>query len=135
MSFVVDCSTTMAWCFDDEMTAATDVILDRLRVTGAIAPVLWPLEVANVLLMAERRQRITERETARLARLLQSLPVIIDAEKATNIFGSIVALAREYRLTVYDASYLELAIRHVIPLATRDQRLRAAALAASVPLL
>ena len=133
--FVVDTSTTMTWCFDDEMTAATDVLRDRLRTTGAIVPVVWSLEVANALLVAERRGRITASEATRLAHLLQSLPIAIDTNGATKVFGAVVELAREHNLSSYDASYLELAMRHGFPLATHDARLRTAATRAGVSLL
>ncbi len=135
MRFVVDTSTTMTWCFNDEMTAATDALLDQLRITGAIAPVVWPLEVANALLVAERRRRITENEATRLAQLLQSLPITIDEDGIARVLGAVLALAREHTLSSYDASYLELAMRQGLPLATQDTRLRAAATRAGVPLL
>lgn len=133
--FVVDTSTTMTWCFDDEMTPATDALLDQLRTTGAVVPIVWPLEVANALLVAERRGRITASEATRLAQLLQSLPIAIDADGVTSVFGAVMELAREYSLSSYDASYLELAMRQGLPLATHDVRLRAAAARTGVSLL
>jgi len=133
--FVLDTSTTMTWCFDDEMTPATDALLDQLRTTGAVVPVVWSLEVANALLVAERRGRIRSSEATRLARLLQSLPIAIDADSVTSVFGAVVDLAREYNLSSYDASYLELAMRQGLPLATHDARLQAAATRAGVSLL
>jgi len=133
--FVLDTSTTMTWCFDDEMTPATDALLDQLRTTGAVVPVVWSLEVANALLVAERRDRITSSEATRLAHLLQSLPIAIDADGATSVFGAVVDLAREHNLSSYDASYLELAMRQGLPLATHDARLQAAATRAGISLL
>jgi predicted nucleic acid-binding protein len=135
MRFVVDTSTTMTWCFNDETTAATDALLDQLQVTDAVVPSVWPLEVANALLVAERRRRITENEAIRLAHLLQSLPIRIDADGAARALGIVLTLAREHTLSSYDASYLELAIRQGLPLATQNTRLRAAATRAGVPLL
>lgn len=135
MRFVVDTSTTMTWCFSDGMTAATDALLDQLRVTGAVVPAVWPLEVANALLVAERRRRITENEAIHLAHLLQSLPIALDASGAASVFGTTMTLAHEHQLSSYDASYLELAMRHGLPLASQDARLRAAAMRAGVPLL
>lgn len=133
--FVVDTSTTMTWCFNDEMTPATDALLDQVQAMGAIVPAVWSLEVANALLVAERRRRVTAYEATRLAQLLQSLPIIIDADGAANVFGAVLALAREHTLSSYDASYLELAMRQGLPLATQDTRLRTAATRAGVPLL
>lgn len=135
MQFVVDTSTTMTWCFDDEMTAETDALLDQLRMTGAVVPIVWSLEVANALLVAERRRRITANEAIRLAQLLQSLPITIDMDGAARALGPVLALAREYTLSSYDASYLELAMRQGLPLATQNARLRAAATRAGMPLL
>ncbi len=133
--FVVDTSMTMTWCFNDEKTPATDALLDQLQVMGAVVPAVWSLEVANALLVAERRRRVTANEATRLAHLLQSLPIIIDADGAANVFGAVLALAREHTLSSYDASYLELAMRQGLPLATQDTRLRTAATRAGVPLL
>ncbi len=135
MNFVLDPSTTMTWCFGDEMTDATDAILDQLHILGAIVPAIWSLEVANAFLVAERRLRITENDTARLTQLLQSLPITVDAEGESKVFSEVLTLARAYKLSTYDAAYLELAMRRGLPLATLDARLRTAADRVGVPLL
>ena len=135
MAFVVDASIALAWCFEDESTPYTESVLDRLQQTEAVVPAIWPLEVANVLLTAERRQRLTEAQTVRLAQLLRGLPITIDTEGLTQALGSTLSLGREYGLSAYDTSYLELAMRQGLSLATQDAALRQAAARAGVPLV
>ena len=132
--FVLDCSTTMAWCFDDEATPYTDSIRDQLADMRAVVPSLWPLEVANVTLVGERRKRLDEARTLRFFALLDGLPIIIDDETSGKAFGEIVRLARAHHLSAYDAAYLELAIRRGLPLASLDVKLKTAAKAAGVVL-
>lgn len=135
MSFVLDCSVTMAWCFEDERTAATDALLARVVDAGAIAPFLWPLEVTNVLLNAARRKRIPHDAVNQVARRIAALPVAIDKDGAGLIWGNTLQLAERHSLTSYDACYLELAQRKALPLATLDAALRTAAMAVGVGLL
>ena len=135
MAFVVDASVALAWCFEDKATAYAESVLDRLQQTEAVVPAIWPLEVANVLLMAERRQRLTEAQTARLVQLLWGLPITIDTEGLTQALGPMLSLGREYGLSAYDTSYLELAMRQGLSLATQDADLREAAARAGVPLV
>ena len=135
MSFVLDCSVTMAWCFEDERTAATDALLARVVDTGAIAPFLWPLEVTNVLLNAARRKRIPADAVNQVAQRIAALPIAIDKDGAELVWGNTLQLAERYALTSYDACYLELAQRKALPLATLDAALRRAATAAGVTLL
>jgi predicted nucleic acid-binding protein len=127
MTFVLDSSVTLAWCFEDERTDETDALLRRVASSGAAAPVLWPLEVLNGLAMGERRHRLTADERLRLTEFLRDLPVKIDPEATERAWTSIAALASRFRLTVYDAAYLELAQRLELPLATLDEDLRNAA--------
>lgn len=134
MALVVDASITMAWCFLDEATAHTWAILDRVRDAGAIVPAIWPLEVANALLVGERRGRLTEAETTHAAELLRILPFETDPVPLARVFGPVLGLGRAHRLSAYDASYLELAMREGLPLATRDARLSEAAIRVGVPL-
>lgn len=134
-AFVLDSSVALAWCFADEASPASDRLLDRLQRDGAVVPALWPLEVANVLRMAERRRRIACSSSDRFVDLLARLPISIDEETAGRAMGDTLALARDRDLTVYDAAYLELARRLVLPLATRDLDLRKAARAERVALL
>lgn len=132
---VVDCSMTMAWCFADEQTDHTQALLTRLRTSRAVVPVLWPLEVCNVLLVGERRGRLTQAQVAQFVVLLRSLPITVDEEAPRRVWDQILTLARQYGLTVYDAAYLELALRRGLPLATLDAALQAAAQAAGITLL
>jgi predicted nucleic acid-binding protein len=120
---VIDASVALAWCFKDELTEAAVRLLDRLRGGTAAVPILWPLEVSNVLALAERRRRITSAESAQLIALLGTLEIVIDAEAESLAFTRILDLAREQRLTAYDASYLELAMRLGVPLASKDRDL------------
>ena len=110
-------------------------MLDRLVEGGAFAPQLWPVEALNVLLAAERRGRIDAGARHRLAGFLQRLPIGIDDETAVQVWTATTRLAEHHRLTAYDATYLELALRLGLPLATADKALRAAAEAAGVALL
>ncbi|MFT4216611.1 MAG: type II toxin-antitoxin system VapC family toxin [Micropruina sp.] len=131
--FVVDASVTMAWCFEDEATEATDAVLDRLGSERARVPAIWPLEVANVLLVAQRRGRVSEAQVSRFVRLLAQLPIDVD-DTGTDLVG-LLALGRTHQLSSDDASYLLLAERTGLPLATLDERLSRAATSAGVPLL
>jgi predicted nucleic acid-binding protein len=123
--FVLDCSTTMAWCFEDEADPRADTVLASMATHEAIVPSLWPLEVANVLAICERRGRITSAEIARFLQMLGNLPIVVDSETATRAFGEILSLARTEQLSAYDAAYLELAVREGCPLATLDATLAA----------
>ena len=127
MSFVLDTSVTMAWLFEDEATRNTEALLDRLKSEEALVPTLWTYEVGNVLLMAERRKRITEAQGRRFTQLLESLPIRISDSHLNLLWSSAVVVAREHGLSVYDGTYLDLAMREGIPLATRDKALRKAA--------
>ncbi|HEY3812585.1 MAG TPA: type II toxin-antitoxin system VapC family toxin [Caulobacteraceae bacterium] len=135
MSFIIDNSVALAWCFEDEQTDAIMALLDRLTETGASAPQLWPLEALNGLLTAERRGRIDTAVRRRLAGFLQALPIIIDDETASQVWSATAQLAERHELTAYDAAYLELALRLGLPLATSDTALITAAQAAGVSLL
>ncbi len=122
----------MAWCFEDETTDATDAVLDKLRTDQATVPAVWPLEIANVLLVAERRARLSEAQASRFLELLAQLPIDVD-DSPTDMAG-IVAAGRRHSLSSYDASYLVLAERLGTSLATLDRRLAAAAVNAGVRL-
>ena len=134
MPFVLDASMTMAWCFADEITPYTRYVLGLLRDTYAEVPPLWTLEVANVLAVSERRQRITSSGSEEFLDLLGGLDIRINH---TISLGSktLLLLARRYGLTSYDAAYLELAKRTGLPLATFDKDLLAAAAKEGVPVV
>ncbi len=122
-AFILDCSIAVSWCFEDEATTESDALLDRLRDYGAIVPVLWMQEIANVMVMAERRRRITRTQMANNLELLAALPISIEEIAGTRIFGAIAELARTEKLSVYDATYLDIAMRLNLPLATHDKGL------------
>lgn len=125
--FVLDNSIVMTWCFEDETSEYADLILDRLEGETAIVPGIWPLEVGNVLLAAEKRQRLAEADSVRFLNLLNSLPIRVEQESPERMTKEILALARELKISTYDASYLDLAMREGLPLATLDTALRKAA--------
>ena len=133
--FVLDVSVTMAWHLEDEATPALWALLDRLLEEGVAVPGLWPLEVANVLAMGERRGRSTPAKMAAFVEQLARLPVEVDDESAERALRETLAIARREALTAYDACYLELALRRGLPLATSDRGMRQAAHQLGVPLL
>ena len=124
MAIVVDCSVVMALCFPDEESAVAERGLEAMSAEGAIVPAIWWFEVRNTLLVGERRGRIDASRTAAFLRDLGLLPVRLDREPDEVV---LMALAREHKLTAYDAAYLEVALRRRMPLLTLDRRLRAAA--------
>ncbi len=126
---------TMTWFFKDEATEHTDALLDRLRREEAVVPSLWPLALGNVMLIGERRGRVTQADMADFTVLLRGLPLVIDEEAPRRAWDQILTLARQHRLSVYDAAYLELALRRGLPLATLDTDLQAAARSLGVVLL
>jgi predicted nucleic acid-binding protein len=115
--------------------SAADAALGRLERDAAIAPAIWPLEVANGLRTAERRGRLDPADVPRIRELLLSLPVQVEPVALTEALGEITEAARRLDLTAYDAAYLELAARRGLPLATIDERLRRAATVAGVALV
>lgn len=132
---VLDCSATIAWYLEDEANPHADSILLRVSQEGAAVPAIWPAEVANVLLVAERRRRLTPAEGLRIVGLLGRLPINVDVQTQSHVLASVFPLAREQHLSAYDASYLELAIRLGLPLATLDASLQRAAKALGVTLV
>lgn len=134
-ALVLDSSVTLAWFLPDERRANTDALLDRVTSEGALVPNLWPIEVGNAFLVAQRHHRVTQQERATALRLLADLPIDVDATTGTRAWKASLALADQHRLTLYDAVYLELAMRESLALATLDQPLRRAAGAAGVVVL
>ncbi len=124
---VVDASIALTWCFEDEVTEATEAIGTRVDSEGAVVPDLWRLEVANALMLAERRGRLKRSNMEQRLELLAALPIAIDANTAIRAWTDTLLLARAERLTLYAAAYLELAIRRDVELATLDRDLRRAA--------
>jgi len=127
MSLVLDSSATLAWIYGDETTDAIRAVFERVADAGAVVPSLWRLEVANSLTVAVRRSRIdAEFRRAALADL-GLLDITTDQNTDTQAWSETLRIADRYRLTLYDAAYLELAQRRKLPLATLDQELLAAA--------
>ncbi len=132
MPFVLDASIAACWAFEDEDHPGAALALERIRADEARVPSLWWFEVRNVLLINERRGRISETDTAGFLRDLSRLGVTLDRSPDE---AALLSLARRHRLTVYDASYLELARRDALPLATLDADLACAAQAEGVALV
>jgi predicted nucleic acid-binding protein len=121
--FVLDASVALAWCFKNELTDAVALLRDRLATESAAVPSLWHLEIANGLALAERRKRITSAESIELIELIEAFEIAVDEGTPSRAFRRILDLARQERLTAYDASYLELAMRLGVPLASKDRDL------------
>ena len=132
MAFVLDSSVTMAWVFPDEATEATNELRDSLVERRAFVPSLWPVEVGNVLLVATQRNRIRADDWREIRASLEELPIEIDPVTTSRAWGTSLELARTHQLSVYDAMYLELAMRLQLPLATLDRALQSAARTAGV---
>jgi predicted nucleic acid-binding protein len=126
--FVADASIAVAWVHPAQATPQTEALLQAIY-DGAVveAPALWPLEVANALLVLVRRRKLAAHERQRALIALQNLPVELDHEMSSLAFTTLSALAAEHRLSVYDAAYLELALRKKLPLGCKDGPLRTAA--------
>ena len=132
--FVLDNSIVMAWCFNDEISQYADRVLGCFEEYEAIVPAIWPLEVSNVLLVAERKQRLTETDSIRFLALINELPITVQQESPDRMLKEILSLGRERNISSYDASYLDLAMRAGLPIATEDVALIKAAKQCNVPL-
>jgi predicted nucleic acid-binding protein len=132
--FVLDCSVTMAWIFDDEDDPRAAAVRDRLDADVALVPSIWPLEVGNALLVAERRERVSRAEALRFLEVLRQLPIDVDAMPSLVAVEGAFQIAHETGLSLYDAAYLDLAATRGLPLATLDRRLAAAAARVGVAL-
>ena len=126
---MLDNTVTMAWCFVEEATAFTETLLGRLANLSdrALVPSLWLYEVVNVTALATRKGRITEEKAGAFLESLADLPIDIEPPTRETMFISVRSLVGRHKLTAYDASYLELAIRHKLPIATLDRALVKAA--------
>jgi predicted nucleic acid-binding protein len=122
LTFVIDASIAASWAFDDEEYPGAAAALARLGDEEAQAPALWWVELRNALLVGERRGRIAESDSTRFLDRISRLPIRIDRDPQ-----EVLGLARRHRLSAYDASYLELAIRLGAPLITLDSALANAA--------
>jgi len=133
--FVLDSSVALSWCFGDERTAALEALESRLLNETAVVPGHWLYEVPNVLVLAKRRGRVTAAKRAQLLADFLDQPIEVEPPESSRVFGAVAELAAAHQLTVYDAAYLELAMRRGLPLATLDRELRRAAESSDVPLL
>ena len=134
-SFVADASVAIAWVHPAQATVDTDAMLDHLAAGDSlVVPALWALEVTNALTILRRRRKLTADETRMAINILRDLPMTIDHEGTAVAFTRLVDLAWEHGLTVYDATYLELAIRRKLPLASNDVHLKQAATRSGVTL-
>lgn len=133
--FVIDNSVVMSWCFQDETSKYTDAVLGHLEEATAYVPAIWPLEVGNVLLVAERRKRLSQADSSRFISLLFDLPIIVEQELPERMLSEILSLAREYKLSSYDASYLDIAMRKGLPIASTDKHILAAAKRSNIPIV
>lgn len=132
---VVDASVALAWCFPDEASEYADAVLVALGGRRILVPAVWPLEITNAVIVAERRKRISPSEIRRFIELLEGLTIHEEMLPVAGSVSNILPLAREYGLSAYDTSYLEVAIRHGAPLATLDTGLAKASRKAGVELL
>jgi len=123
----------MSWCFEDEGNSYAEAVLESPEHAEAYVPAIWPLEVGNVLLVAERKGRLSQASVVRFLALLGGLPIVVEQETLERMLKEIVWLAREHDLSTYDASYLDLAMRLDLPLATQDRSLVQAARKCRVP--
>ncbi len=134
--FVLDASVAISWFFQDEASGEKELsVLEELKRGWAVVPGIWPLEVSNVLLVALRRGRVESSGVYRVTELLSRLPIEIENTSLDLAFKAVYPVAREYELSIYDAYYLELAVRKGLPLATKDAALKKAARKANVQLL
>lgn len=133
---VVDASAILGLCFDDEDSAYSQKVLDVLEAgASAVVPGIWPLEIANGLLAAERKHRLDHAALLRFRALLEGIAVVVDQRSLSETMSVTLPLARSHRLTAYDAAYLELALREQCPIASLDRQLREACAVAGVTML
>ena len=135
MSLVLDSSVTLSWFFEDERTSATASVLERVVEQGAVVPAIWRLEVANALQSGLRRGRVDAAFRDATLSDLGQLDIVSDPDTDSHAWAETLQLADRFRLTLYDAAYMELAQRRHLPLATLDRELRMAAKALGTVLL
>jgi predicted nucleic acid-binding protein len=128
--FVLDASVSAGWIFQDQADTYCDGILDALRAGACIAPALWKLEMANILLTAERKGKISRMDSERTVSALKDLPIKVYEQEGERYLDAVRDLGRDYGLSAYDAVYLDMALKEGLPLATRDVALAAAIQAA-----
>lgn len=127
MSFVLDASIALAWCFADESTPTSIYLLNQLETENAYVPAIWSLELGNILVGAAMKKRISRSHVIQFLDLINELNIKVDTETDKHALHDTLDLAFAENLTTYDASYLELSIRLGLPLATKDRQLITAA--------
>ena len=135
MPFVLDASLVLAWSFDDEPEPASAFSFELLARDQAIVRSIWSVEIANALMVAERVGRVTRSDVTRLVSMAREFRLEVELTMTQLALAPVLDVARDYGLTAYDASYLELVMRRGLPLASLDRRLRAAAESAGVLLV
>lgn len=134
--FVLDSSLAVAWCLDDEKTSETESVLNLFSGGAeALVPHLWAWDVNNVLVIVERAKRLTAAQRLERVAVLRSLSIVLDTAAHELSWSATAELAREHKLTTYDAAYLEMALRLNVPLGSLDVALRTAAKKRGIPLL
>ncbi len=133
--FVLDCSMTMSWFFEDEADAYADRAMDRLNAGGAIVPQIWNYEIVNALIVGEKNKRLERTQSQGILKRLRKLPIVIDKLQPNETMAEILLLSGKYKLSAYDAAYLELAVRLALPVATRDNVLAKSVIASGLQLL
>ena len=131
---VVDASLVLAWCFPDESNDYADAVLDALDGVTVNVPSIWPVEVTNALAVGERSKRIMPVDVLRFEQLIRALSIVENSQTVIENITNLLPLAREYKLTAYDAAYLDLSARLGVPLATLDNALQKAARDAGINL-
>lgn len=123
MSLVIDASIAIAWAAQDEFAPIADHAMEVVKASGGVVPPLWYHEISNIVLMNERKGRINREEADTMLQSFGLLPIEVDGEAIEQAFRGTVELARTHCLTIYDAAYLELALRGKLPLASLDREL------------
>ena len=132
--FVLDGAITLAWFFADEADPYADAVARSLKGATAVVPDLFHLEIANTLLVGERRKRNSRAQADSFLRRLAALPILVEGQTARRAWADTIGLARTCGLSTYDAAYLEVAVRETLPIATLDDQIRDAAIKIGVPL-
>ena len=135
MSLVLDASVTLAWCFEDEQTPAVMDLLDRIAETGGVAPLRGPSKPSTGSSPRSAGAGSPRRRAQRWPHSCAQLPITLDGDTAERVWDATARLASQFKLSVYDAAYLELAQRRRLPLASLDQDLRTAAKASGIDVL
>ncbi len=132
MPFVLDASVVITWAMRDEDHPVADLAFDRIQTDSAMVPAIWWYEIRNILVLNERRKRISPGDCSQFLADLSSFDIEVRPPENSQLT---LDLARQHKLSVYDAAYLALAAKQRIPIATLDEALRSSALAAGVSLL